>query len=57
LDDFRNIVKKSNKAQYLTLRTSDNLYAVLSMSKIIHDEEALSSRYFYKPSKLLAALK
>ncbi len=56
LTDFRNAVKESAKTGYITLRTDDNFYAVLSVDKIVREEEMLASRYFFKKSSLIAIL-
>ncbi|MBM3893795.1 PDZ domain-containing protein [Candidatus Dependentiae bacterium] len=56
LTDFRNAVKESTKSRYITLRTDDNFYAVLSVDKIVREEEMLASRYFFKKSPLIALL-
>lgn len=53
LADFRKAVKKSAGSGYLTITTDEKLYAVLSVEKILRDEDMLSSRFFYKKSKLL----
>jgi serine protease Do len=53
LDDFRKVVKKSKGTGYLTVRTTDNFYAVLSVEKILQDEGRLSTTHFYHPSTLL----
>ncbi len=57
LADFRAAILKSKKTRYITLKTDDSLYAVLSVDKILHDEEQLSQRYFFKESALIQALK
>lgn len=56
LQDFRNAVLESKKSHYLTIRTSDNLYGVLSVKKILKEEQGLASRYFYPVSPLIKAL-
>lgn len=56
LADFRNAILESKGQPYLTVRTTDNLYAVLSKDEILEDESTLAERYFYKQSKLAQAL-
>lgn len=56
LDDFRNAVLKSKKSRYITLRTDDSLYAVMSVDKILKEEDMLANRYFFDKSKLLDKL-
>ena len=55
-DDFRRVVVAGKKNGYVTVRTHDNLYAVLDLHKIIKDEPTLSRHYFYQPSKLIEHL-
>ena len=57
IKDLRQAVKLSKKTGYITLCTTNNLYAVLPIDKILEDEQKLSSLYFYKPSPLLDYLK
>lgn len=56
LEDFRNAILKSKKSRYITLRTDDSLYAVMSVDKILKEEDILANRYFFNKSKLLDAL-
>lgn len=56
LTDFRNAVLESKNQPYLTIRTTDNLYAVLSKEEILQEEHSLAERYFYKQSPLVQAL-
>lgn len=56
LDEFRDAVLKSKKSRYITLRTDDSLYAVMSVDKILREEDILASRYFFNKSKLLDQL-
>lgn len=57
LKELRNAVKLSKKTRYLTMHTSNNLYAVLPLDKVLSDEPKLSALYYYKPSTLLEDLK
>lgn len=57
LNDFRKAVLKSKKDGYLTVKTEDKMFSVLSMDKVLKDEDRLSSRYFYRKSKLLDEIK
>lgn len=56
LAEFRDAVLKSKDSGYITITTDDKLCAVLSIEKLLKDEEMLSSRFFYKKSKLLEGL-
>jgi serine protease Do len=56
LNEFRQAVRKSKQSGYITITTDDNLCAVLSIEKLLKDEEMLSSSFFYKKSKLLEVL-
>lgn len=56
LYDFRNIVSECKQDDYLTIRTKNKMFAVLSVQKIIADEDRLVSRYFYKKSDLIAKI-
>lgn len=56
LAELRNAIKKSKNSKYLTIKTHDNMYAALSVEKILQDEPKLASLYFYKPSQALQDL-
>jgi len=56
LKDFRQAIIKSKKTGFITIRTNDNLYAALSVEKILKEEDVLSHRYFFKKSTLLDVL-
>lgn len=56
LDDFRAAILKGKKSGYITVRTSDNLYGVLSIKKILKEEKELSARFFYPISPLVKEL-
>jgi len=53
LKDLRQAAKKSSGTGYFTIRTKDNLNAVLSITNILNDEDRLSKLYSFKKSKLL----
>ncbi len=53
LKEFREAIKKSKKSRYLTIRTDDKFYCVLSVDKIVKEEDALVNRFFFKKSKLI----
>lgn len=53
LQDFRDAVKKSKKSRFLTIRTNSKFYCVLSVDKIVKEEDALSACFFYKKSPLI----
>lgn len=56
MDDFRRAVRKSKETRYLTVKTEDNFYGVMSIDKILNDEDMLASRHFFKKSKLIDEL-
>lgn len=56
LDEFRTAVAELDIDGYLTIKTTDKMFAALSVQKIIQDEDRLVSRYFYKKSDLLKAI-
>jgi serine protease Do len=56
LDDFRAAVLLSKNNDYLTIKTIDKMFAVLSVKKILKDEKTLSSRFFYPISTLIEEL-
>ncbi|MBU4269343.1 trypsin-like peptidase domain-containing protein [Candidatus Dependentiae bacterium] len=56
LIEFRDAIKQSNKNDYLTIKTDQNIFIALSMKKILQDEPILASRYFYKVSDLVKAI-
>lgn len=53
LKEYREAIKKSKKSRFLTIRTDDKYYCVLSVDKMVKEEDQLVSRFFYKKSKLL----
>ena len=53
LKDLRNAIKKSKDSGYFTIRTKDNVHAVLSVENILQDENRLSKLYSFQKSKLL----
>ena len=57
LDDFRKAILASKDTRYITLRTDENFYAVLSVDKILKEEDMLATRYFFEKSPLLEKLK
>jgi serine protease Do len=57
LADFRRAILKSKQTRYITLHTDDSYYVVLSVDKIIAEENILAARYFFEPSRLLEQLK
>ena len=55
LDDLRLAVKKNKN--FLSVQTEEKSFMVMSMEKIIKQEDELSKRYFYKKSHLIKELK
>jgi serine protease Do len=56
LADFRAAALKSKETRYLTIRTVDKLYAVLSLDKILKEEAMLTKRYFSTKTALCREL-
>lgn len=56
LADFRKSVLKTKESGYLTIRTDNNLYGVMSAEKIVREEDMLVGRYFFKKSPLIDQL-
>lgn len=56
LQDFREALLHKTKGDYITFTTDDNFCAVLSVEKMVKEEEMLAARYFFKRSAILAAL-
>lgn len=56
LADFRKAVPKSKQTGFLTVKTDDNLYAVMALDKILRNEDMLANRFFFKKSKLFEQL-
>lgn len=56
LAEFRQAVKESRQNGYLTVKTMNKLYAVLSLNKVLHDEDMLAARNFYQKSALVQEL-
>lgn len=57
LDDFRSAVLQSATTGYLTIKTTDNQFAAISLTDILADEERLASMYYYPVSELFKELK
>lgn len=57
LDDFRRVVLKSADSGYLTIKTTDSLFAAMPVKEIIADEQRLASIYLYKISNTFNKLK
>jgi serine protease Do len=55
--DFRKLIKESKKTGFLTIKSEDKQFMVLSLEKIIQEESSLASKYIFKKSKLIEALK
>jgi hypothetical protein len=56
LADFRAAILTSKETRFTTIRTTEKLYSVLSLDKILREEDLLAARYFYRKSKLLDQL-
>ncbi len=57
LKDFRNAVKESKKTGFITIKNEDKEFTVLSLEKVIKEEDDLASTYFFKKSKLFKEFK
>ncbi len=53
LQDFRDAIKESKKTNYLTIKTSEHIFAAMPFDILLKDEIKLSSTYFYPVSKTL----
>ncbi|MFH0898549.1 MAG: trypsin-like peptidase domain-containing protein, partial [bacterium] len=54
LDELRNAVKRDIK--FLSVKTEEKEFVVLSIEKIVYQESMLSEQYFYKKSNLIREL-
>ncbi len=54
LDEFRNAVSQSK--DFLTIKTKNKKFAVLSIEKVLNEEIMLAQEYHYAPSNLIKAL-
>lgn len=54
LDDLREVVR--NSTNFLTIKSRDRKFMVLSLPKILKDEFNLSKKYYYKRTKLVKDL-
>ena len=50
LDAFRAAVQKSKTTNFLTMRTSEDIFTVLPFNKVVEEESKLAANYFYKLS-------
>jgi S1-C subfamily serine protease len=53
LAEFRKAILDSKTSGYFTLKTKDGVFVVLSMEKILQEEDYLSKQYYYPKSRLL----
>ncbi len=56
LDQFREAVKKSADTGYITVTTDNNRFMVLSLDKVLDEEDWLSNAYIYQKSNLVNEL-
>ena len=56
LEDFRHAIVKSKETGYVTIRTESRLFTVLSLPKILAEEDELVQRYYYPKSSLFEVL-
>lgn len=47
LEDFRKAIMKSVDTNFLTIKTTENVFAAIKLDEIMRDEERLSATYFY----------
>ncbi len=57
LDDFRAAVMQSATSGFLTIKTTDNQFAVIPVEDILASEERLSSTYYYPITETFKELK
>ncbi len=56
LDELRNILKKCVNDEFVTFKTSEGVFFVLSLKKVFKDEEKLSATYQYPLSPFIKEL-
>ncbi len=56
IEDVRQALYKSLDNNFLTLKTTDNIFAVMPFNEVIKDEPKLSRMCFYKPSSTIKDL-
>ncbi len=56
LNDFRQAILSFGRSNYFTVKTINGVFVVLSMDKILRDEEWLAENYYYKVSNLVKTL-
>ena len=56
LDDFRQTILESKDTGYITIKTDQKIFTVLSLTKVLAQESSLAARYFYQVSDLVAQL-
>jgi len=56
LSDFRTLVLGSKNTGFLNIKTKEKRFSVLSLEKIVKEEDALATNYFFKKSKLVEDL-
>lgn len=56
LKDLRSLILKNKQSRFITLSTDEDLLSVLSVDKIVQEEDGLAALYFYKKSNLITEL-
>ena len=56
LRDFRAIILASKKSKYITVKTKIQTFMILSLEKVLKDENKLAKHFFYKKSDLIKRL-
>jgi serine protease Do len=56
LAEFRSAILESKKSRYITIKTDDNFYGVMSVDKLSRDEDMLAARYLFEKSPLVKDL-
>lgn len=56
LEEFRNAIKDSVKSNFLTIKTQQNIFAVLPFNQILDEEKRLSEHFYYPLSALISEL-
>ncbi len=56
LEEFRKAVLEDSKRNFLTIRTTENVFVALPLDAIVESEPSLAATYFYQPTQLYEQL-
>ena len=57
LDDIREAMLKSVDTGFISIKTTDNVFAVLSLKDVLEQEDRLQHTYFYDETALTKKIK